>query len=121
MVAGIWRLAYLFIAKWGDDLLLNDSIYFSLQAALNSEGKWFQEGLSGQPGAEHGPLTTLYLTPWSLGSWDHTQQRLGITLVGLAVVPVIGLLGRRLAGDRSGWWPPPSPPCTRTSGSTTRW
>jgi len=102
VLAGIWRLGYLFVAKWGDDLLLNDSIYFSLQAALNSEGKWFQEGLSGQPGAEHGPLTTLYLTPWSLGSWDHTQQRLGITLIGLAVVPVIGLLGRRLAGDRVG-------------------
>jgi 4-amino-4-deoxy-L-arabinose transferase-like glycosyltransferase len=102
VVAGIWRLAYLFVAKWGDDLLLNDSIYFSLQAALNSEGKWFQEGLSGQPGAEHGPLTTLYLTPWSLGSWNHTQQRLGITLVGLAIVPVVGLLGRRLSGERVG-------------------
>lgn len=102
VLGGLWRVGYLLVAKWGDDLLLNDSIYFSLQAALNSEGRWFQEGLSGQPGAEHGPLTTLYLTPWSLGSWGHSQQRLGITVVGLAVVPIIGLLARRLAGDRVG-------------------
>ena len=51
VVAGLWRLAYLFAAKWGDELLLNDSLYFSLQAALNSEGEWFREGLNGQPGA----------------------------------------------------------------------
>lgn len=102
VIGGLWRLGYLLLVKWGDDLLFNDSIYFSLQAALNSEGRWFQEGLSGQPGAEHGPLTTLYLTPWSLGSWDHTQQRLGITVVGLAVVPIVGLLGRRLGGDAVG-------------------
>ncbi|MFV0306194.1 MAG: ArnT family glycosyltransferase [Desertimonas sp.] len=102
VVGGLWRLCYLFVAKWGDDLLLNDSLYFSLQAALNSEGQWFREGLDGHPGAEHGPLTSLYLTPWSLGSWDHSHQRLGITVVGLAVVPLIGLLGRRFGGDQVG-------------------
>lgn len=102
LIGGIWRLLYLFVVKWGDELLLNDSLYFSLQAAMNSEGQWFREGLDGHPGAEHGPLTSLYLTPWSLGSWDHSHQRIGITLVGLAVVPLIGLLGRRVGGDRVG-------------------
>lgn len=102
VIGGVWRLGYLVAAKWGDPLLLNDSLYFSLQASLNSEGHWFEEGLTGGPGAEHGPLTSLYLTPWSIGGWAHTEQRLGITVVGLAVVPLVGLLARRVGGDRVG-------------------
>ena len=55
------------------------------------------------PGAEHPPLTSLYLTPWSLGHGDGVPwQRFGITLVGAAAVFVIGLLGDRFAGPRVG-------------------
>lgn len=93
----IWRLLYLFVARIDDELLLNDSIYYSIQAGLNSEGKWFQDGLSGQPGAEHGPLTSLYLTPWSIGGGDSVgAQRFAMTVVGIATVAVIGLAARRL-------------------------
>ncbi len=97
-VGAAWRLGYLFVAKADQPLLLNDSIYFSIQAGLNSEGQWFEDALTGRPGAEHGMLTSLYLTPWSIGGGDSVfAQRLGITLLGIATVFVIGLTGRRLA------------------------
>jgi 4-amino-4-deoxy-L-arabinose transferase-like glycosyltransferase len=98
-VAAVWRLGYLFVVKANDDLMLNDSIYYSIQAGRNSEGQWFREGLSDLPGAEHGPLTPLYLTPWSLGAGDNVVwQRFATTLLGIVTVAVIGLVGRRLAG-----------------------
>ena len=93
-----WRVGYLIVAKADQPLLLNDSIYFSIQAGLNSEGQWFEDALTGQPGAEHGMLTSLYLTPWSIGAGDSVfPQRLAMTLLGITTVLVIGLTGRRLA------------------------
>ncbi len=75
-------------------LLLNDSLYYSIQAGLNSEGSWFKDALTGQPGAEHGMLTSLYLTPWSLGDGDNVfRQRFAMTLLGIATVALIGLAG----------------------------
>lgn len=98
-----WRLLYLFVVKIDDRLLLNDSIYYSIQAGRNSEGDWFREGLTNLPGAEHGPLTSLYLTPWSLGAGDNVAwQRFATTLLGIATVALIGLLARRLGGLRVG-------------------
>jgi 4-amino-4-deoxy-L-arabinose transferase-like glycosyltransferase len=102
-IGAAWRLGYLIVAKLGAPLLLNDSLYFSIQAGRNSEGDWFREGLSSLPGAEHGPLTSLYLTPWSLGSGDNVDwQRFAMTLLGIATIVVIGLVGRRLAGPAVG-------------------
>jgi 4-amino-4-deoxy-L-arabinose transferase-like glycosyltransferase len=102
-VGAVWRLGYLFADKLHDPLLLNDSLYYSIQAGRNSEGDWFREALTPLPGAEHGPLTVLYLTPWSIGAGDNLPwQRFAVTLVGIAAVFVIGLLGARLAGPRAG-------------------
>jgi hypothetical protein len=97
-LGAVWRLLYLFVVEIDDPLGLNDSIYYSIQAGLNSEGRWFEDVLTGQPGAEHGPLTSLYLTPWSLGASDAVAlQRLAITLLGIVTVAVVGLLGRHAA------------------------
>jgi 4-amino-4-deoxy-L-arabinose transferase-like glycosyltransferase len=102
-VGAVWRLGYLFAAKLHDALLLNDSLYYSMQAGRNSEGDWFREALTALPGAEHGPLTVLYLTPWSVGAGANPPwQRFATTLVGIAAVFLIGLLGERLAGPRVG-------------------
>ena len=122
VAAALWRLGYLFVVKLDDAVMLNDSLYYSIQAGRNSEGDWFREGLTDLPGAEHGPLTSLYLTPWSLLPGDLVRwQRFGMTLLGIALVAVIGLVGKRLAGPAVGPASPPrSPPSTRTSGSTTR-
>ncbi len=102
-VAAVWRIGYLLVVKIDDQLLLNDSLYYSIQAGRNSEGDWFRENLTDLPGAEHGPLTPLYLTPWSLLPGDLVAwQRVGTTVLGVAAVAVIGLAGRRLAGPRAG-------------------
>jgi 4-amino-4-deoxy-L-arabinose transferase-like glycosyltransferase len=102
-VAAIWRLGYLVVVRAGDGLMLNDSMYYSFQAGRNSKGEWFREALTDLPGAEHGPLTSLYLTPWSLGSGDPVVwQRFANTLLGIATVAVIGLVGRRLSGPLVG-------------------
>ena len=48
-------------------------------------------------------MTSLYLTPWSLGAGDNVAwQRFATTLLGIATVAVIGLVGRRLAGPQVG-------------------
>ena len=103
VAAALWRLGYLLFVKLDDAVMLNDSLYYSIQAGRNSEGDWFREGLTDLPGAEHGPLTSLYLTPWSLLPGDLVRwQRLGTTLLGIALVAVIGLVGKRLAGPAVG-------------------
>ena len=56
-VAAVWRFGYLLLVKIDDELLLNDSLYYSIQAGRISEGDWFRENLTELPGAEHGPLT----------------------------------------------------------------
>jgi 4-amino-4-deoxy-L-arabinose transferase-like glycosyltransferase len=97
-IGAAWRLGFLWATKTNQKLLLNDSLYYSIQAGLNSEGEWFKDALTGQPGAEHGMLTSLYLTPWSVGDGDNVfRQRFAITLVGIATVAVVGIAGRRLA------------------------
>ncbi len=103
VAAALWRLGYLLFVKLDDAVMLNDSLYYSIQAGRNSEGDWFRDGLTDLPGAEHGPLTSLYLTPWSLLPGDLVRwQRLGTTLLGIALVAVIGLVGKRLAGPAVG-------------------
>lgn len=103
IAAALWRLGYLLFVKLDDAILLNDSLYYVIQAGRNSEGDWFRDGLTDLPGAEHGPLTSLYLTPWSLLPGDLARwQRFGTTLLGIALVAVIGLVGRRLAGPAVG-------------------
>jgi hypothetical protein len=98
-----WRLGYLWVVKRNQQLLLNDSLYYSIQAGLNSEGSWFKDALTGQPGAEHGMLTSLYLTPWSLGDGDNVfRQRFAMTLCGIVTVALIGSAARRLVALGAG-------------------
>ena len=75
-VGAAWRLGYLFAEKLHHPILLNDSLYYSVQAGRNSEGDWFREALTALPGAEHGPLTVLYLKPWSIGTGDNPPWQL---------------------------------------------
>ena len=99
-VAAVWRLGYLVATKWNQQLLFNDSLYYSSQAYENAHGNWFRDFPGAHPGAEHGPLTSLVLTPASLLSHHEFWQRATNTIVGIAVVPLIALLARRLAGRR---------------------
>ncbi len=100
IVGGLWRLIML-ATKWNQKLLLNDSLYYSSQANQNAHGHWFRDVLGQHPGAEHAPLTSLVLTPSSLLPHHEFWQRATNTLLGIALIPLVGLLVWRIAGRRA--------------------
>ncbi len=95
-------------SKRGVPLTFGDAWYYSVQAINNAHGHWFKEasgpleGWGVLPGAEHPPLTSLVITPASLLSDPEFWQRATITMLGIAVVPLIAILGRRVGGRRAG-------------------
>ena len=88
--------------KWSHPLLLNDSLYYAAQAQQLAHGVWFREVFVDQPGAEHGPLTSTVMALVSWGSDPFNRQRMVTVACGVATVAVIGLVGRRVAGNRAG-------------------
>lgn len=100
--AAALRLARFFVSKWHHPLLLNDSLYYSAQARQLAHGVWFHEVFTNQQGAEHGPLTSVLMSFVSWGSDPIDRQRLVTVACGIATVAVIGLIGRRVAGERIG-------------------
>lgn len=88
--------------KYGDDLLLNDSWYYSGQARQLTQGIWFRELFADQPGAEHGPLTSLLMWPFSYGDHYQNQQRLVTVITGILLVWVLGRFAEDLAGRTAG-------------------
>jgi 4-amino-4-deoxy-L-arabinose transferase-like glycosyltransferase len=102
------RIGYVLLAKRSEPVL-GDQIYYSAQANTIARGEGFTDPRDGSQQAEHPPLTALALTPTSwvmerfdAGSRHLLAQRLTMTVFGAAVVLVIGLLGRAVAGDRAG-------------------
>ena len=90
--------------------LAGDAFYHHHQADLINRGHWFVNPLeyafndgylidsAGDP-----PLYALYLAFWSrLGLDGVTDHRLVSTLAGFALIVLLGLLVRRLAGDLAG-------------------
>jgi 4-amino-4-deoxy-L-arabinose transferase-like glycosyltransferase len=90
------------VHKWDRPLELNDSLWYSAQAVVVARGDGFTDPFVGGPSAEHGPLTPVLL---AVVSWvDHPVpwQRLVMTLLGVVTVGLIGLVGVRLGGRRTG-------------------
>lgn len=90
------------ISKWNQGLLLNDSLYYAAQASNNAAGRWFREFWGVEQGAEHAPLTSLVLTPVAWLAPDLAWMRLTMTLIGISIVPLVGLLGHAVGGRRVG-------------------
>lgn len=106
--AALLRIAYVLLTKLGTDAcgeaVCGDAIYYSAQADVIADGRWFSDPFSpGLPAADHPPLTALVGAPASF-FFDNSDlaQRLTMAMVGVAAVIVIGLLGRRIAGERVG-------------------
>ncbi|HEX4981336.1 MAG TPA: hypothetical protein VFV63_06545 [Ilumatobacteraceae bacterium] len=97
--AVVVRVAML-ASKWRQDLLLNDSLWYSAQAVKLANGDGFVDPFYGGPSAEHGPLTPLLVAPVSWPDDPVPWQRAVMTLIGLTVVVGVGLLARRVGG----WW-----------------
>jgi 4-amino-4-deoxy-L-arabinose transferase-like glycosyltransferase len=89
--------------------LAGDSFYYHWQANALAKGAVFVDPVAWylnraeNASAAHPPLYTLYLALWSrLGIDSVTGHRLASSLLGVAAVAVIGLLGYRLAGTATG-------------------
>jgi 4-amino-4-deoxy-L-arabinose transferase-like glycosyltransferase len=95
------RVAVLVTSHWGDGFSFNDGPYYSKQAFDLADGVLFRDVARDAPGAEHGPLTPILLAPFSLTD-SVDLQRIGTIVFGLVTIVVIGLVGRRLGGDRVG-------------------
>ncbi len=93
---------------------LSDEVFYHLQARLVADGHGFlnpflhyASASSGQrfdePTALHPPLYTIFLAiPAKLGLTSMLTQRIITILLGIGTVFLLGVLARRLAGDRAG-------------------
>ena len=89
--------------------LHGDDFFYHWQANALAEGKGFLNPFVWQavgtvkPSAAHPPLYSLYLSVFSWFGLDSPlDHRLASCLLGVAAVVVVGLLARRVAGDRAG-------------------
>lgn len=106
-VGALWRYGYVVAAKRHQSLLLNDSLYYSWQAAGLTHGDFFMDIFGQRDAAEHGPLTSIVLAPVTWGSHAVFQQRMMTATLGVITVALIGIVARRVAassgrGDRVG-------------------
>src|SRR5262249_20379773 len=106
--AFVFRLVYV-VVRLRHEPFGGDSLYYSLQGHDLAHGRWFIEPFRFRidhvtaPSAVHPPLFSLYLGMVSrLGADSVLAHRIGACVAGAAAVGVIGLVGRRLAGDRAG-------------------
>jgi 4-amino-4-deoxy-L-arabinose transferase-like glycosyltransferase len=100
----VFRLAYVLGAKPGD-FPNGDQFYYSVQASMVADGQGFDEpfGAKDAQSADHPPMTVLVMALVSWGNSDPVmRQRLLMAVLGAAVVGMIGLLGMRAIGRRTG-------------------
>lgn len=83
---------------------VGDALYYSRQADRIAAGGFFDDPANpGNPAADHPPLTALLLTPGSfLPGVGLPYHRFTMVLLGVVVVVLVGVLGRRVGGDRAG-------------------
>ena len=88
---------------------IGDWYFFHLGANLIADGHWFVEPFQHEfhgklvPSAGHPPLWELLLSLVSwLGGTSYLAHRAVGCVLGAVTVVLVGLIGRRLAGDRAG-------------------
>jgi 4-amino-4-deoxy-L-arabinose transferase-like glycosyltransferase len=80
-----------------------DGYAYSVQANMNANGRWFVDSYRGTPDALHPPAWAVVLTAWAwLGGHSWLQQQVLSCGIGSTTVAMIGLAGRRIAGERAG-------------------
>ena len=106
-VLGATLRLVMLVSKWNTKLMLNDSLYYSIQASNNAHGRWFKEARGSNiadwgvlPGAEHPPLTSVVMVPASWLPHPEFWQRATLTALGIAVIPLVAMLARKVAGRR---------------------
>lgn len=95
------RLVVIVLSRW--ERVSGDGYEWSKQGNLNAAGHWFVSAFTLRPDALRPPAWALVLTVWAwLGQHSWFQQQVLACAIGTATVAIIGLVGRRLAGDRAG-------------------
>jgi 4-amino-4-deoxy-L-arabinose transferase-like glycosyltransferase len=105
-VAGLLVRWWYLVASKVDDIPVirqGDAFWYATTAQALARGELFRNNFDGLPTADHPPLTVLVITPAAALFDDSVfAQRLTMMALGVAVIVVVGLLGRRLAGPRVG-------------------
>jgi 4-amino-4-deoxy-L-arabinose transferase-like glycosyltransferase len=101
------RIVYAVIWKW-DVVVWGDTFYYHHQALAIVDGhgflapfQWVYQGVV-IPNAEHPPVFTLFLAGVSLFARSFHAHMIATCMLGAGTVAVIGLVGRRVGGDRVG-------------------
>src|SRR6476661_7912070 len=96
------RLVYALVE--GPHLVIaGDARTFHELANSIAGGHGFVRAFDGRVTADHPPLYPLYLSLFSLvGLKSWAAHRVASCLLGAATVAVVGLLGRRVGGERAG-------------------
>lgn len=115
LAALVLRVGYVAFAKTNQPVQ-GDQLFYNAEANRLARGDGFLEPFDPQalsrgviregkdPAADHPPLTVIVLAPVSfVTSQALIPQRLTMAVLGTVAVVIIGLLARRLAGDRAGW------------------
>lgn len=108
LFAWVIRVAYVLVTKRTVNgcgrQLCGDEIYYALEATFAAAGRAFRDFSQPElPAAAHPPLTTLILAlPAWFADGNVLVLRLAMCVFGAGSVVLIGLLARRVAGDRAG-------------------
>jgi 4-amino-4-deoxy-L-arabinose transferase-like glycosyltransferase len=80
-----------------------DAFYYMSEAETVGDGRGFVTPFGDEENADHPPLTVLALAPIARATdGSELAMRLTVSVVGVGVVVLIGLLGRAVAGARVG-------------------
>jgi len=80
-----------------------DGYEWSAQGNLNAAGHWFVSPMTLRPDALRPPAWAIVLTIWAwIGQHSWISQQILACIIGSATVLLIGVCGRRVAGDRVG-------------------
>jgi 4-amino-4-deoxy-L-arabinose transferase-like glycosyltransferase len=103
IIAGALALRVIVIVISSGEAVGGDGLAYSFGANQNASGHWFLGAFTGKPSALHPPVWSLILTGWAaLGEHSEFRQQLLAAAIGTCTVALIGLAGRRIAGDRVG-------------------
>jgi 4-amino-4-deoxy-L-arabinose transferase-like glycosyltransferase len=84
------------VAKLGDPIPFSDATWYSQMAQSLRMGEGFNDVATGEPTAEHGPLTSIVLAPVSWGSDVADKQRILMTVIGIAGLVILAVVARRM-------------------------
>lgn len=104
IAVGALAVRWVYAIHIRDFAVLGDARTFHEVAQGLADGKGFHEYLPpGGPTAEHPPLMWLFLAALDkLGANSFLAHRLALGVVGTGTVVLLGLVGRRVGGDRVG-------------------